>query len=349
MSDYARANADGATHFGDKDALTTGDADKVIVGSQFDAEFNAIVTAVATKYDSSDLASQAEAEGEAVTGTLVSPASLAFWSDYEGTGSPLGMIGDLRALADPTEDALVGWDSGEAGGSQVAWFTLGTGLDFSDATVILSFLGLEALTDPDADSIAFWDDSSGDDGAFGWLTMDNGLEFITDTTTLGIADYEVSATQPLDMSSGTATFDISSLTTLAAGNAIAGGDLLFVDDGADGTNKAIAYQDFGIPVVSDGQYNTASVSMDDLNMANRWYQCNYATLMTVTFDAQSVTDWPIGSVFAFHQEGAGRVQIVVTTDDLRAPNGDTTNVQYSTVFVTKVATTEWVLTGDAAV
>ena len=46
MSDYSRQE-----DFSVKDALTTGDPDKVIKGSEVDSEFDALVTAVATKID----------------------------------------------------------------------------------------------------------------------------------------------------------------------------------------------------------------------------------------------------------------------------------------------------------
>ena len=46
MSDYTRVH-----DFSAKDALSTGDALKVIKGSEVDAELDAIVTAVATKIE----------------------------------------------------------------------------------------------------------------------------------------------------------------------------------------------------------------------------------------------------------------------------------------------------------
>lgn len=49
MSDYTYT-----TDFGSKDALPTGNAAKVVKGSEFDTEFNALATAIATKYDSGD-------------------------------------------------------------------------------------------------------------------------------------------------------------------------------------------------------------------------------------------------------------------------------------------------------
>jgi hypothetical protein len=47
MSNYTKT-----VNFAAKDALTTGDANKVVKGTEIDTEFNNIATAVATKYDS---------------------------------------------------------------------------------------------------------------------------------------------------------------------------------------------------------------------------------------------------------------------------------------------------------
>jgi hypothetical protein len=46
MSNYVKS-----TNFTAKDSLPTGDANKVIRGSEFDTEFDALATAVATKAD----------------------------------------------------------------------------------------------------------------------------------------------------------------------------------------------------------------------------------------------------------------------------------------------------------
>ena len=50
MSDYTPA-----TEFTTKDSLAANDPDKKVVGSELDAEFDAIATAIATKMDSGDL------------------------------------------------------------------------------------------------------------------------------------------------------------------------------------------------------------------------------------------------------------------------------------------------------
>jgi len=56
MSDYTKT-----TNFTAKDALASGNPNKVIKGSEFDLEFGAVATAIATKFDSTDLGSTVQA------------------------------------------------------------------------------------------------------------------------------------------------------------------------------------------------------------------------------------------------------------------------------------------------
>ena len=156
MSNYTRAGSGGATHFTDKDALTTGDPNKVIVGSQFDDEFEAIVVAVNSKHDSDDFASQAEVEAETTLTKIVSPGRLAQWADENG-----GLVGELQEIADQSADGLVGWDDSAAAGSNVILFTAGTALAFATTTIELDHLGFEDLVDPNADRIAYCKSSTG--------------------------------------------------------------------------------------------------------------------------------------------------------------------------------------------
>lgn len=60
MSDYSKT-----TNFGAKDTLPSGDTNKIIRGSEFDTEFDAIVTAVASKSDTAS---------PTFTGTVTVPA-----------------------------------------------------------------------------------------------------------------------------------------------------------------------------------------------------------------------------------------------------------------------------------
>lgn len=68
MSDYSQI-----TFFEPKDSLPTTDPAKVVRGSEIDPEFAAISTAIATKYDSSDLATGAEATDGTANDVLMTP------------------------------------------------------------------------------------------------------------------------------------------------------------------------------------------------------------------------------------------------------------------------------------
>ena len=64
MSDYSYT-----TNFAAKDALSTGNAAKVVKGSDFGFEFDKIVVAIATKYDAGD---------NAAFGTLTATGTVTF-------------------------------------------------------------------------------------------------------------------------------------------------------------------------------------------------------------------------------------------------------------------------------
>jgi len=72
MSDYAKI-----TNFTAKDALSTGDPAKAVKGVELDAELAAISVAVGTKFDSADLASQADAEAGTDNAKLMTPLRVA--------------------------------------------------------------------------------------------------------------------------------------------------------------------------------------------------------------------------------------------------------------------------------
>jgi len=110
MSNYTKT-----VNFAAKDALTTGDANKVVKGTEIDTEFNNIATAVATKFDStSTVPASAVAAGTFGTGTFaLNSSSLlrlgasspsANWRLYsvpvnQGTGHP-AIVADRLNYAD---------------------------------------------------------------------------------------------------------------------------------------------------------------------------------------------------------------------------------------------------------
>ncbi len=125
MTDYTQS-----IDFSAKDALPSGDNAKLIKGSDFDTELGAIETAIATKYDSADIASQAEAEAETSNSKLVTPLRLAQWADYNA-----GAVGDLQAFTDPNVDCIFGWDD-SAGGA--IGFTAAGALSISGTTLTVT-------------------------------------------------------------------------------------------------------------------------------------------------------------------------------------------------------------------
>lgn len=124
MSDYSQVN-----DYSAKDALASGNPEKLILGSDVDDELSGISVAVATKYDSGDLASQAQAEAETSNVVLMTPLRVANWADANA-----GIVGDLQALADPNADRIIGWD--DSAGAAIG-FTLSTGLTTSGTNLLI--------------------------------------------------------------------------------------------------------------------------------------------------------------------------------------------------------------------
>jgi len=369
MSDYTPI-----TDFSAKDALTTGDPEKVISGFDIDDETAAIATAISSKYDSSDLSTTTQAAALTLNTVLITPSTLK-WALENGTYDlATGVTKDGNDIVMSTRTITAG--AGLTGtGTLASDVTLavgaGTGIAVNADDVALSFLGLEALVDPNADRIMFWDDSA---GALAWLTVGNGLDLTTTTLSLAsstagaglthsagvlavgagtgitvnandiaLTDQSVSTTVCVSLSSGTFNLDTSSLTTLN-GTSLAATDRFNVWDASASANKAVRWQDFGIPVTNDS--TTTPMLSADRTYANKWYSCSNASAISFVIPSNATVDFPVGTVFYIYQAGAGQVTVSVTTDTLRAPNGTKTANQYSVVCATKVASTTWVLTGD---
>jgi len=285
MSDYARANTGGATHFTDKDALNTGDSAKLIVGSQVDAEFEALVTAVATKYDSADLATQAQAEAESSNTVLITPLRLANWADENG-----GLVGELQEIADQAADGLVGWDDSASANANVIMYTAGTALSFNGTTIEVSHLGLEDLADPGGDRILFWDDSA---GKTDWLTL-TGLTVST-----------------LDLA-------VDAATTSAAGKA----ELATSDETITGTDTARVVTPAGLAakvgvtkVKTSNQSKASDTSMVEDDDLKDWSltAAKYYSIEAFIEYLQTVGDIKFEFDFSNAPQGSGGM--IVATDD----------------------------------
>lgn len=122
MSDYTKT-----TNFTAKDSLTTGDPNKRIKGVDHDTEYDAIATAVGTKFDSADVATQSQAEAGSSNAVIMTPGRVTNWAQANS-----GSVADLQALTDPNADRIPFWD--DSAGALV-WGTAATGLSISGTTI----------------------------------------------------------------------------------------------------------------------------------------------------------------------------------------------------------------------
>lgn len=121
------------------------------------------------------------------------------------------------------------------------------------------------------------------------------------------------------------------------GNALEAVDAFIVWDDSAGANKAIQYDDAGIPVVA-----AATEGITDA-MANTFRK--YAAAATATF---ATGDLEIGNFIMFQQlHASGQVTIAGST--LLAANGLKTAKQYSVIVALKITATEFAIFGDTVV
>ena len=299
----------------------------------FDTEFDAIVTAITSKLDSTDYASQAEAEAESSTSKIISPGRLANWADAND-----GMIGDIQAL-DIAADALLGWD--QSAGAAIG-FTFGDGLAFSTNTVHLEHLGIQDLEDAGADKILFWDDGA---GKCDWLLPRWGLE--VSTTNLQIKDVAVSATVPIKYTSGVLGWDSGSITELTGSNLSQAADGYLINDA--GVLKVMPHDQAGLPVLTADAAQTFAIT--DANTIN---VLTGSTNRVWTLPANATVAFEIGSFIICVNSGTGDLTITAAADVIidsvfhaAAATAQSDRVlDGGTAVLIKTAINTWSLSGD---
>lgn len=97
MADYTQN-----VFFGPKDSLATGNANKKIKGTEIDAEFSEIATAIASKLDSTDLVGYAQfSAGDELLVRLADSAAIpSGWSISTVSNKAVKIIGNTTAGAD---------------------------------------------------------------------------------------------------------------------------------------------------------------------------------------------------------------------------------------------------------
>jgi len=179
MSNYTKT-----TNFTTKDGLTSGNPLKVIKGSYFDTEFDNIATAITSKYDTGNLASEAQAQAGTNNTTLMTPLRTENWSATWAAENG-GIVANLQALADPGADSFLVWDNSAT--DAVAMALLAESALAIDATPALA-VNISALTNEFtvASAIAGADLLLFDNGAGGVNTkiayQDFGIPVVDDTT-----------------------------------------------------------------------------------------------------------------------------------------------------------------------
>lgn len=178
MSNYTKT-----VNFATKDALTTGDANKIVKGTEIDTEFNNIATAIATKLDSSTSINLATG----VTGVL--PAANGGTGSSSLTGAGIVTTTDTQTI------------SGQKTFSGQARFTTsGAGASFGVTTVSANFCGYARPASSSAGIGGFAFQNNGGN---------EGFAAATDTTGTALALFAFgSATGP-----GTGATVVGSITT----------------------------------------------------------------------------------------------------------------------------------------
>jgi len=348
MSDYARANTGGATHFTDKDGLSTGDPNKVIVGSEHDAEFEAIKTAANSKYDTNDIANQAEAEAGTSNIVLMTPLRTEQWSAVWGAENA-GMIGDIQALADPAADTILGWDDDPGA---VINFTLGAG--FVSTTTTLSvdhdaatnFVADEHVLHAGVDIIAGTGLTGGGTiDASRTLDVIGGDGITANADDIALTAAAASTTNPVDIAAGVVSLDIEALTTVD-GSALAATDTFYVEDA--GVSKGIEVQALGFRVQT--AQTSQTIAAADMNSI-----MEFNGTATLTIPLNATTALPIGVPLVIVVDHA--TQVVTVTADTSVtlnsgfhPGGASaasdTVVAGGTALLVQTETDQWYLSGD---
>jgi hypothetical protein len=322
MSDYAQI-----TDFSAKDALVSGDPEKLILGSDVDDELAAISVAIATKYDSNDLASQAQAEAETSNVVLMTPLRVANWSDYNA-----GMVGDIQALTDPNDDRIIGWD--DSAGAAIA-YDLSTGLTTSGTNLLIDTAVVPQLSAANSFTNASQKITTSEGSPRWWL--DDGT--IT-------ASFQIDSTNNW----GQLVVHTAHALKLGTNNSIhfeidSSGNFDFNDGTVTTDNLSASEVGFkGMPIAS--MTSDASIS---LSTSGNFVYYTGAGGHTLTIPANGSVAIPVGTVIGFFNNGSGSFSIAITTDTLiwagSGSTGTRTIALYGQGALTKIASNAWTISG----
>jgi hypothetical protein len=317
MSDYTPI-----TDFSVKDGLTANDPEKIIAGADVDAEFTAIQTAILSKFDSNEIATEAEAEAETLDTKIITPLQLKnVLQDNAGVAYDLK---ELTVAGFSAADAIFGWDDGAAA---AIGFTLGDGLATNGTAIEV-------------------DEGNGLIFSTGVLAVGAGAGITVNTNDVQITDVVAGAAQPVAVTSGTFTFDLSSITTITGSSLAYSTDGFVISD--NGTIKVMNLDDFGLKVKAS--QTTQSLVQNDLNSI-----LTGTTAATFTIQDDADVAHEDGSFFVFVNThatnqhtiaGDTAVSIVSTFTPGGSTAGSVVVTPGGTAVAFKLAANTWAISGD---
>ena len=324
MSDYTKT-----TNFTAKDNLTTGNSLKVIKGSYFDTEFDAIATASATKYDSGNLASQAESEAGTDNTVLQTPLrSEQHIANYNAENG--GLLLDIHGLGDPGGDRLLGWDESA---NDTILFTVGVGLLFTttdlDVNPLLAGTGMTMTSSV--------------------LNVIGGDGMTANANDIALTAQSVSSTVPISIASGVLGWDSTSITEIDGTSVSQSADGYLLDNA--GVLNVVPYDRMGLVILSADAAQTFAIT--DANSINI---LTGSTNRIWTIPANSAVAFALGTIILCQNSGTGDLTITADTGVIidsifhaAAATAQSDRVlDGGTAVLIKTATDTWALSGDIA-
>jgi hypothetical protein len=302
-----------------KDGLTSGNAEKIILGADIDAELSGITTALNSKLDAGSVSSQAEAEAGSDTESVMTPANVTQWSN-----AGAGHVGELWNLSDPAADRLLGYDFSAGAGSMVAQLTPTNGLEISGTNLQL------------VDTVA----GDGLTLTTGVLDVVGGFGITANADDIQLTDQAASTTCPVALTDGALSLDITALTDFGTTAGVdLDADTLIVSDGP-GTNKEILASQLLTP---EG-FATVATTSDTLAETDFGKMIDYSSTSTTTITLPN--SLKTGFWCVLRKTGAtGNVTISATTTLQTANSLDTWATQYAAVTVMHIGSNVWVAWG----
>ena len=172
----------------------------------------------------------------------------------------------------------------------------------------------------------------------GVLNVIGGSGITANANDVALTNVSAGAAQPVAISAGTFSFDLSSITEITMPHFSQSADKLLVSDA--GTIKTMPYDEAGIKVATVTG-TTDTLAATDMNT---FIEYTNASPVAVTLNTGVGT---VGNVLLIKQTGAGQVTISGTAT-VEASIGQKTRAAHSVISLVCIAANTWALYGDAA-